>query len=53
VLMGADATVEPDPAILAKIAIDARRKYIVTPTDLTISAMDAQGKVVSRATYRK
>ena len=53
VLMGADATVEPDPAILAKIAIDARRKYTVTPTDLTISAMDAQGKVVSRATYRK
>jgi hypothetical protein len=53
VLMGIDATVEPDPSILAKIGIDARRKFTVTPTDLTMSAMDAQGKVVSRATYRK
>lgn len=53
VLMGIDATVEPDPSILAKIAPDARRKFTVTATDLTMSAMDAQGKVVSRATYRK
>ena len=53
VLMGLDATVQPDPAILAKIAMDARRKFTVTATELTMSAMDAQGRVVSRATYRK
>lgn len=53
VLMGMDATVEPDPAILAKIAPDARRKFTVTATDLTMSATDAQGRVISRATYRK
>ena len=53
VLMGVDATVEPDPSIVAKIAMDARRKFTVTATDLTMSAMDAQGRVISRATYRK
>ena len=53
VLMGVDASVEPDPSIVAKIALDARRKFTVTATDLTVSAMDAQGKVVSRASYRK
>jgi hypothetical protein len=53
VLTGLDATVEPDPAILAKIGIDARRKYAITDTELVMSAVDAQGKVTSRATYRK
>jgi hypothetical protein len=53
VLMGVDASVEPDPSIVAKIAMDARRKFTVTATDLTISAMDAQGKIVSRASYKK
>jgi hypothetical protein len=53
VLMGVESSVEPDPSIVAKIAMDARRKFTVTATDLTISAMDAQGKVISRATYRK
>jgi hypothetical protein len=53
VLMGVDATVEPDPSIVAKIAMDARRKFTVTATELTMSAMDAQGKVISRASYRK
>jgi hypothetical protein len=33
--------------------MDARRKFTVTSTDLTVSAMDAQGRVISRATYRK
>lgn len=53
VLMGLDATVEPDPSIVAKIAMDARRKFTVTASELTVSAMDAQGKIVSRASYRK
>ena len=53
VFLGTEASVEPDPAILAKIAPDARRKFTVTTTDLTMSAMDAQGKVISRATYKK
>jgi hypothetical protein len=53
VMMGVDATVEPDPSIVAKIALDARRKFTVTATELTVSAMDAQGKVISRASYRK
>jgi hypothetical protein len=53
VLTGLDATVEPDPAILAKIGMDARRKYVVTDTELVMSAVDAQGKVTSRASYRK
>jgi hypothetical protein len=33
--------------------MDARRKYEVTSTNLTMSAMDATGKVTSRATYTK
>jgi hypothetical protein len=53
VMMGVDATVEPDPSIVAKIALDARRKFTVTATELTVSAMDGQGKIVSRASYRK
>jgi len=53
VLMGVDKSVEPDPSIVAKIAMDARRKVTVTATDLTVPAMDAQGKVVSRASYKK
>jgi hypothetical protein len=53
VLMGIESSVEPDPSIVAKIAMDARRKFTVTASDLTVSAMDAQGKVISRATYRK
>ena len=48
-----ESSVEPDPSIVAKIAMDARRKFTVTATDLIMSAMDAQGKVISRATYRK
>ena len=53
VLVGMEASVQPDPAILAKIGMDARRKYDVTATQLTMSAMDAQGRVSSRATYTK
>lgn len=53
VLMGLNATVEPDPSILAKIGMDARRKFAVSGTELVMSATDAQGKVTSRATYRK
>ena len=53
VLLGLNATVEPDPAILAKIGLDARRRYAVTATTLTMSAMDAQGRTMSRATYAK
>lgn len=53
VLVGLDASVKPDPAILAKIGIDARRKYEVTASQLTMSAMDSQGRVTSRATYTK
>ena len=53
VLMGVDVSVEPDPSIVAKIAMEARRKFTVSATDLTVSAMDAQGKVVSRASYKK
>ena len=47
------ASVEPDPAVLAKIGMDARRRYEVTDTTLTMSALDAQGRVTSKATYRK
>lgn len=53
VLLGTEATVEPDPAILAKVAIDARRKFTVTDTELVVSAMDPEGRIISRATYRK
>jgi hypothetical protein len=53
VFMGTESTVEPDPSILAKIALDARRKFTVSDTELVVSAMDAQGKITSRATYRK
>ena len=47
------ASVEPDPAVLAKIGIDARRKYEVSPSQLIMSALDAGGRITSRATYRK
>jgi hypothetical protein len=53
VLLGTEATVEPDPSILAKIAIDARRKYVVSDSELVMSAMDPEGRVISRATYKK
>ena len=53
VLTGMEASVQPDPAILAKLGMDARRKYEVTASQLTMSAMDASGKVTSRATYTK
>jgi hypothetical protein len=53
VLVGMEASVQPDPAILAKVGMDARRKYEVTASQLTMSAMDAQGKITSRATYTK
>jgi hypothetical protein len=52
VLTGTSA-VEPDPSILAKIGLDARRKYEVSPSQLIMSALDAAGRVTSRATYTK
>jgi hypothetical protein len=47
------SSVEPDPSILAKIGLDARRKYEVSPSQLIMSALDASGRVTSRATYSK
>ena len=52
VLVG-QATVEPDPAVLAKLGIDARRRYEISARQLTMSALDASGKVTSRATYTR
>jgi len=53
VLMGVTPVVQPDPSIVAKIGIDSRRKYEVAPSRLIMSAMDATGRVTSRATYSK
>jgi hypothetical protein len=52
VLVG-QATVEPDPAVLEKLGIDARRRYELSAKQLTMSALDASGKVTSRATYTR
>jgi len=52
VLTGA-TSVEPSPEVLASIGMDQRRRYELTDTSLTISAVDAQGRVTSRATYSK
>ena len=47
------ASVEPDAETLAKIGLNARRKYEVSPSQLIMSALDATGRVTSRATYSK
>jgi hypothetical protein len=47
------ASVEPSPEVLASIGIDQRRRYEVTGTTLTMSALDSQGRMTSRATYQK
>jgi hypothetical protein len=52
VLIG-KAAVEPSPDIVAKLGIDARRRYEITPTQLTMSALDASGQVISKATYTR
>lgn len=52
VLTGA-TSVEPSPEVLASIGVDQRRRFELTDTSLTMSAVDAQGRVTSRATYRK
>ena len=53
VLTGTNATVEPDPAILAKIGLESRRRYAISDGTLTISIMDSGGRVTSRASFRK
>jgi hypothetical protein len=53
VLVGMEASVQPDPAILAKLGIDARRHYEVTDKQLTMTARDAQGHTISRVTYTR
>ena len=53
VLVGLEASVQPDPSILAKIGMDARRHYEITDKQLTMTARDAQGHNTSRATYTK
>lgn len=54
VLTGTSATVEPDPTILAKIGLESRRRYeFGGDGTLTISIMNANGGISSRATFRK
>jgi hypothetical protein len=53
VLTGTEATVEPDPALLAKIGLESRRRYEFGEGTLTISVMNASGTATSRATFRK
>jgi hypothetical protein len=53
VLMGTNTTVEPDPAIVAKIGLESRRRYTLTADTLTISVIDAGGNITSRSTFRK
>jgi hypothetical protein len=52
VLVG-KAAVEPDPAVVAKLGIDARRRYEFGANQLTMSALDANGRVTSKATYTR
>ena len=53
VLTGTDATVEPDPSLLAKIGPEFRRRYEFGEGTLTISVLNANGGATSRATFRK
>jgi hypothetical protein len=53
VLTGTNATVEPDPSLLAKIGPEFRRRYEFGDGTLTISVMNANGGATSRATFRK
>jgi len=53
VLTGTNATVEPDPSLLAKIGPEMRRRYEFGEGTLTISVMNANGGATSRATFRK
>ena len=53
VLTGTNATVEPDPSLLAKIGPEFRRRYEFGDGTLMISVMNANGGATSRATFRK
>jgi hypothetical protein len=53
VLTGTTSTVQPDPSIAAKIGIESRRRYTIADGTLTISVMDAAGRVTSKSTFRK
>ena len=53
VLVGLEASVTPDPSILAKIGMDQRRHYEVTDKQLIMTARDAQGHTTSRVTYTR
>jgi hypothetical protein len=53
VLTGTNATVEPDPSLLAKIGPEFRRRYEFGEGTLTISVMNANGGATSRATFHK
>jgi hypothetical protein len=53
VLTGTNATVEPDPSLLAKIGPELRRRYEFGDGTLTISVMNANGGATSRATFAK
>jgi hypothetical protein len=53
VLVGMEASVQPDPAILAKIGMDQRRHYEITDKQLTMTVRDAQGHNTARATYTR
>jgi len=53
VLTGTNATVEPDPSLLAKIGPEFRRRYEFGDGTLTISVMNANGGATSRATFHK
>jgi hypothetical protein len=52
VLVG-KAAVEPSPDIVAELGIDTRRRYEITPKQLTMSALDGSGRVISKATYTR
>src|SRR6185436_2039194 len=54
VLTGTNATVEPDPSLLAKIGPELRRRYeFGADGTLTISILNASGGITSKATFRK
>ena len=53
VFMGMNASVDPDPSLLEKVAIENRRKFVVADKQLTLDTVDAQGRVVLRTIYTK
>jgi len=52
-LTGVQTSVSPAPSLQAVVPTSARRKYEVTGNQLTLSIMNDQGSVVSRATFSK